>query len=109
MSRNRGKFPPFTGAAQPADYDQLAVSRLGRGCRGGSLAPRGSFGTGLTVKGSPMWPADGEEDNGGEAVIGSVDKRLPKQNRGLVSSGGRRGSSSYSCLGQRSTGDDGRQ
>jgi hypothetical protein len=46
-------------------------------------------------------------DGGGEAVIGSVDKRLPEWNRGSVSTRGRRGISRCSCLGRRSMGDDG--
>jgi hypothetical protein len=59
--------------------------------------------------GLPRRPTDGEEDNGGELVVGDADERLPKRNFGSVSSRGRRGSSWYSWLRWRSMGTSGRQ
>jgi hypothetical protein len=33
-------------------------------------------------------PTNGEEDDGGEAVVGGADESLPERNLGSVSSGG---------------------
>jgi hypothetical protein len=102
----QGKFPPFVDGAPPADSSQPVVSRQGRCSRGGSLAPRVSLGTWFTTKGSPQRQNNGKEDNGGEAVISSVDKRLPEWNRESMSSRGWRGTSRYSCLGRMLIGND---
>jgi hypothetical protein len=44
-----------------------------RWCRGASLAPKDSIGTGLTERGSPRWPTDSEEDSGEEAIVDNAD------------------------------------
>jgi hypothetical protein len=60
-------------------------------------------------RGSPRWLTDGEEDDDGEAIVGSADERWPECDIGSVRRRRRRGSSRYSWLGQRSMGNSDRR
>jgi hypothetical protein len=74
------------------------------GAGGGGARPESPepIETDWVESGSPRWLTDGEEDDDGEAIVGSADERWPECDIGSVRRRRRRGSSRYSWLGQRS-------
>jgi hypothetical protein len=68
---------PITGAAPPADFNQLAVRSRERCCRGASPEPKESNEAGWVERGSPRRAGD-DEEFGGEVDDGrSSDNWLP--------------------------------
>jgi hypothetical protein len=76
----QGTFPPFTGAAPPADSGQPVVRAGARCCRGAGLKPKESIKAGWVERGSPRRVGDGEEVGSEVDDSGSSDNRLPAMN-----------------------------
>jgi hypothetical protein len=97
-----GEIPtPLPAWSLASDSGQSAMSGRGGRCWGASPEPTEPIETDWVERGSPMWPTDGEEDDGGESDIGGVNEKWPEWDFRSVSSRGQRGSTQYSGLGRR--------